>query len=77
LRLVLINVRFSEITKGDKMKTNKIKVDQRSNESAYITVGDWVIYVDNSTNEKIISTWTEGKTNYKTFYATPQKRREE
>lgn len=40
---------------------DNILVDIRSNKSAYITIGDWVIYIDDSTNEKIISTWTDKK----------------
>lgn len=31
-------------------------IDIRSTESVYITIGDWVIYVDNSTGEEIITT---------------------
>ena len=36
-----------------------IKVDIRSKHSAYITIGKWVIYVDNSTSEYIIDSWKE------------------
>ena len=36
-----------------------IKVDIRSKHSAYITIGKWVIYVDNSTGEYIIDSWEE------------------
>ena len=36
-----------------------IKVDIRSKHSAYITIGKWVIYVDNSTGEQIIESWKE------------------
>ena len=38
-----------------------IKVDIRSKHSAYITIGKWVIYVDNSTGEYIIDSWKEWK----------------
>ena len=44
------------------MKTQKkdgINVDIRSKESAYITIGKWTIYVDNSTGEHIIDSWQE------------------
>lgn len=34
-----------------------MKVDIRSQESAYIEIGNWVIYVDNSTGEHIIDSW--------------------
>ena len=42
-----------------KTKTDSIKVDIRSKDSAYITIGKWVIYVDNSTGEYIIESWKE------------------
>jgi hypothetical protein len=37
----------------------KIKIDVRSKNSLYITIGRWVIYIDNSTGEQIIDTWKE------------------
>ena len=39
----------------------KIEIDQRSDDSAYISMGDWVVYIDNSTGEKIIDSWTKGE----------------
>ena len=36
-----------------------IKVDKRSKDSVYITIGKWVIYIDNSTGEQIIESWKE------------------
>ena len=42
-----------------------IKVDIRSENSAYITIGKWVIYVDDSTGEQIIDSWEEWNTNSK------------
>ena len=43
-----------------KTKTDRaIKVDIRSKYSAYITIGKWVIYIDNSTGEQIIDSWEE------------------
>ena len=42
-------------------KINGIKIDIRSKESLYITIKDWTIYIDNSTNEKIIDIWNEKK----------------
>ena len=36
-----------------------IKVDIRSKNSEYITIGKWVIYIDNSTGEQIIDSWKE------------------
>ena len=36
-----------------------IKVDKRSKDSVYITIGKWVIYIDNSTGEYIIDSWEE------------------
>ena len=38
-----------------------IKVDKRSKDSVYITIGKWVIYIDNSTGEHIIESWEEWK----------------
>ena len=38
-------------------KIKGITVDVRSKHSLYITMGKWVVYIDNSTNEKIIDTW--------------------
>ena len=38
-----------------------IKVDIRSKNSAYITIGKWVIYVDNSTGEQLIDSWEENE----------------
>ena len=40
-----------------KKQIKGIEVDVRSKNSMYITIGKWVIYIDNSTNEKIIDTW--------------------
>ena len=40
-----------------KKKIKGIELDVRSKHSMYITIGKWVIYIDNSTNEKIIDTW--------------------
>ena len=43
-------------------KTDKkygITVDKRSKDSVYITIGKWVIYIDNSTGEHIIESWKE------------------
>ena len=40
-------------------KKDGINVDIRSKESAYITIGKWVIYIDNSTGEYIIDSWKE------------------
>ena len=42
-----------------KGKKKMIKVDIRSENSAYITIGKWVIYIDNSTGEHIIESWKE------------------
>ena len=38
-----------------------IEIDIRSENSAYITIGKWVIYVDDSTGEQIIDSWEEEK----------------
>ena len=36
---------------------NGVKVQVCGNKAAYVTIGNWVIYVDNSTNEEIVDTW--------------------
>ena len=53
-------------TKENKMKKivkniKGIKIDVRSKESLYVTMKDWTVYIDNSTNEKIINNWKEKK----------------
>ena len=53
-------------TKENKMKKivkniKGIKIDVRSKESIYVTMKDWTVYIDNSTNEKIINSWKEKK----------------
>tara|TARA_R100000008_G_scaffold76441_1_gene56269 strand:+ start:1146 stop:1328 length:183 start_codon:yes stop_codon:yes gene_type:complete len=40
-------------------KIKGISVDVRSKNSLYITINDWIIYIDNSTNEKIVNHWEE------------------
>ena len=30
-------------------------IDVRNEEVVYITIGDWIVYLDKSTNEKIIT----------------------
>ena len=42
-------------------KINGIKIDIRSDKSLYVTIKDWTIYIDNSTNEKIIDVWNDKK----------------
>jgi ribosomal protein L35AE/L33A len=40
-------------------KKHMIKIDIRAKNVAYITIGKWVIYVDDSTSERIIDSWEE------------------
>ncbi len=42
------------------LKMKHIKVDVRSKDCLYVTIGKWVIYIDNSTGEQIIDSWEEG-----------------
>jgi len=42
-----------------KKKIKGIEVDVRSKNCLYITIGDWVVYLDNSTQEKIVNTWNK------------------
>ena len=44
---------------GERGNKYMIKVDKRSKNSVYITIGKWVIYIDNSTGEHIIESWCE------------------
>ena len=38
-------------------KKHMIKIDIRAKNVAYITIGKWVLYVDDSTGEQIIDSW--------------------
>ena len=40
-----------------KKKIKCITVDIRSKNCLYITIGKWVVYIDNSTSEQIINSW--------------------
>ena len=40
-------------------KKHIIKIDIRAKNVAYITIGKWVIYIDDSTGEQIINSWEE------------------
>jgi len=40
-----------------KKKIKGIQVDVRTKNCMYITMGKWVIYIDNSTGEQIINSW--------------------
>jgi ribosomal protein L35AE/L33A len=40
-------------------KKHMIKIDIRAKNVAYITIGKWVIYIDDSTGEQIINSWKE------------------
>jgi len=61
------SMQFKEITKTDKLNKNKfikktikgIAIDVRSKSSLFITIGKWVIYIDNSTGEHIIESWID------------------
>ena len=48
-----------KLDKEEKAKKAVVEIDIRSENSAYITIGKWVIYVDNSTGEKFIDSWEE------------------
>jgi hypothetical protein len=36
-----------------------MEIDVKTNEVVYIKIGNWVVYIDNSTNEQIITQWLE------------------
>jgi hypothetical protein len=44
-----------------KKTIKEIAIDIRSKSSLYITIGKWVIYIDNSTGEHIIESWKKSK----------------
>ena len=48
---------FKKYVKGKLSSNNEIEIDVRSAESLYVTIGDWVVYIDNSTGEKIIDSF--------------------
>jgi hypothetical protein len=37
-----------------------MKIDVRSEESLYVTINGWTYYIDDSTNEQIITKWRDG-----------------
>ena len=39
-----------------------MKIDTRSESSVFVTIGDWTIYIDNSTGERIVEQWNETDT---------------
>ena len=43
-------------------------VDVRSDKSGYIEIGDWVVYVDDSTGEKIIHSWEKQEDEESRYY---------
>ena len=42
-----------------KGRMKMIEIDIRAKNVAYITIGKWVIYIDDSTGEQIIDSWEE------------------
>jgi hypothetical protein len=36
-----------------------MQIDVRTNEVVYIKIGNWVVYIDNSTGEQIVTQWIE------------------
>lgn len=41
----------------DIIEIGDITIDVRSEKALYVTIGKWVVYIDDSTGENIISTW--------------------
>lgn len=41
-----------------KKKIKGIEIDVRSLNCLYITIDGWTVYIDNSTKEKIINSWS-------------------
>ena len=46
---------------NNKILTNGIEIDIRSEKSLYITIGNHRYYIDDSTNEQILKKWKERK----------------
>lgn len=44
-----------------KANLNGIEIDVRSECALYITIGKWVVYLDDSTRERIITHWYDNK----------------
>lgn len=40
-----------------KMDTNNIEIDIRSEYCLYVKIGDWTVYLDDGTKERIITHW--------------------
>lgn len=40
-----------------KINTKNIEIDIRSKHSLYIKIGDWTIYLDDGTKERIVTHW--------------------
>ena len=38
-----------------------MKIDVRTTDCVYITINNWVYYIDDSTNEQILKKWKERK----------------
>lgn len=48
---------MQKIITKDVIEIGEIEIDVRSDKALYVRIGDWIVYIDDSTNEKIISTW--------------------
>jgi hypothetical protein len=54
------------------LNINDIKIDIRDKKSIYITIGEWTVYLDDGTRERIITDWYKnGKS--KTIYRKHRK----
>ena len=54
-----ISIKMSKKSEHYVTKINGIKIDVRAKNCLYVTIGDWTIYMDNSTGERIIDSWKE------------------
>ena len=43
-------------------RSDIMKIDTRAEDVVSVTIGDWTIYIDNSTGEKIVEQWNETDT---------------
>ena len=50
---------MEKIITKDVIEIGDITIDVRSKKALYVIIGKWVVYIDDSTDEKIISTWED------------------
>jgi hypothetical protein len=77
---IIINKKLAHVKKIYILSVNylgesemaKINIDKRNEECAFIQVGNYTVYVDDSTEEQIIEVFKEGKTLYDSLRTTDE-----